>query len=75
MAIILVSTLIIIALAMVLLSFTLLFRGKSFPSGHIEDNPALKAKGIHCANSQLEQEARRKNLFEQVSPQQPTQRK
>lgn len=46
-------TLIIIALAVFLLSFNIIFRkNKTFPNGDIGANPQLKKRGIRCATSE-----------------------
>ncbi len=57
----------ILALALILLSIRILLLPKGkFPETHIEANKALRKKGIGCANSQLEKEARKKNLFDRI---------
>jgi hypothetical protein len=54
-------TLVIVAIAMVLLSVkVLLRRNGTFSSQHIHDNPGLRKKGIHCVLDQ-DREARKKN--------------
>ncbi len=54
-------TLVIVAIAMVLLSVkVLLRRNGTFSSQHIHDNPGLRKKGIHCVLDQ-DREAREKN--------------
>lgn len=54
-------------LAVLLLGVRVFFiRGGKFPSTHIEANKALREKEIHCVNSQMESEARRKNLFDRI---------
>lgn len=55
-------TLLIIAIAIVLLCVKLIFRknGK-FLSQHIHDNPGLRKQGIHCVIDQ-DKELRTKNL-------------
>ena len=67
MPIILIIALIIVLMAVLPLGVRVFFvRGGKFPSTHIEANKALREKGIHCANSQMEAEARRKNLFDRI---------
>ncbi len=54
-------TLLIIAIAMLLLSVKLILkRGGKFSSQHVHDNPGLRAKGIHCVMDQ-DREARERN--------------
>lgn len=54
-------TLVIVAIAMVLLSVkVLLRRNGTFSSQHIHDNPGLRKRGIHCVLDQ-DREAREKN--------------
>ncbi len=56
-----------IGIALLLLGLRVFFTRKGkFPETHIEANKALRKKGIGCANSQLEGEARRKNLFDRI---------
>ena len=63
----LIISLIIALLAVLLLGVRVFFvRGGKFPSTHIEANKALREKGIHCVNSQMESEARQKNLFDRI---------
>lgn len=51
-------TVLIIAIAVVLLSVKVLLKKKgTFPSQHIHDNPALRKSGIHCVLEQ-DREAR-----------------
>jgi hypothetical protein len=67
MLIMLIISLIIVLLAVLLLGVRVFFvRGGKFPSTHIEANKALREKGIHCVNSQMESEARQKNLFDRI---------
>ncbi len=67
MAKILLAALVIMLLALVLLGIRiLLVKGGKFPSTHIEANKALRDKGIHCANRQMEDEARRKGLIDRI---------
>lgn len=54
----------IIAIAMVLLAIRVIIKKNGvFKSQHIEDNPYLKEKGIHCVLSQ-DREAYRKERTE-----------
>lgn len=53
---ILVPTIIIVAVAIVLLSVGIIIRGK-FVNTHVSGNRALREKGIHCAQQQ-DREAR-----------------
>ena len=58
-------SLLVVALAVVLLGVRVFFvKGGVFPSPHIEDQPALKAKGMNCYTSQEVEATRHKNLFE-----------
>ena len=67
MLIMLIISLIIVLMAVLLLGVRVFFvRGGKFPSTHIEANKALREKGIHCVNSQMESEARQKNLFDRI---------
>ena len=67
MLIMLIISLIIVLLAVLLLGVRVFFvRGGKCPSTHIEANKALREKGIHCVNSQMESEARQKNLFDRI---------
>ena len=67
MLIMLIISLIIVLLAVLLLGVRVFFvRGGKFPSTHIEANKELREKGIHCVNSQMESEARQKNLFDRI---------
>lgn len=53
---ILVPTLLIVAVAVVLLSVGILLKGR-FPNSHVSGNRALRRRGIHCAQQQ-DREAR-----------------
>ena len=54
-------TLLIIAIAMLLLSVKLILkRGGKFSSQHVHDNPGLRKQGIHCVMDQ-DREARQRN--------------
>ncbi len=54
-------TLLIVAVAMVLLCVKLLFKKNGrFSSQHVHDNPALRKMGIHCVMDQ-DREARDRN--------------
>ena len=54
-------TLLVLAVAVVMLSVGILFRGR-FSNSHVSGNPALRRKGIGCVQSQ-DREARRKPRF------------
>ncbi len=44
-------TIIIVAIAFVLLGVKVLFvKGGKFPSGHVHDSEALRKKGVKCAS-------------------------
>lgn len=63
----LVAAALIVGFALLLLGVRVFFfSGGKFPETHIEANQALREKGIGCANSQLEEEAQRKNLFDRI---------
>ena len=54
-------TLLIVAVAMVLICVKLLFKKNGrFSSQHVHDNPALRKMGIHCVMDQ-DREARERN--------------
>lgn len=58
---------IFVALAVFLLSFSLIFRGKKeFPSTHVDSNLALRSKGVKCAREQMDEAYRRKNLSQRL---------
>jgi hypothetical protein len=47
-----VLTILLLAIAVVLLGVKVLFvKGGRFPSGHVGDSAALRAKGITCAST------------------------
>lgn len=52
-------TIIIVAVAVVLLSVGIIIKGR-FVNSHVSGNRALRRKGIHCAQQQ-DREARREN--------------
>lgn len=52
-------TIIIVAIAVVLLSVGIIIKGR-FVNSHVSGNRALRRKGIHCAQQQ-DREARREN--------------
>lgn len=56
---ILLPTLLIVAVAVVLLSVGIIVKGK-FVNSHISGNRALRRQGIHCAQQQ-DREARQEN--------------
>ena len=56
---ILIPTIVIVAVAIVLLSVGIIIRGK-FVNTHVSGNRALRRKGIHCAQQQ-DREARAEN--------------
>lgn len=58
---ILVPTILIVAVAAVLLSVGIIVKGR-FVNAHVSGNVALRRKGIHCAQQQ-DREARRENPF------------
>lgn len=48
-----IAALVIVALAVLLLCFNIIFRkGKTFPDGEISRNKELRKKGIICANEE-----------------------
>lgn len=59
----LLATVLIIAIAVILLSVGVILRKNgSFPSMHIHDSEAMKERGIHCVMDQ-DKEARAKGGF------------
>lgn len=56
---ILIPTLVIVAVALVLLSVGIIVKGR-FVNSHVSGNRALRRKGIHCAQQQ-DREARASN--------------
>jgi hypothetical protein len=57
-----VTTIIIVGLAFVLLGVKVLFvKGGKFPSGHVGNSPALRAKGISCASTDTIDNKNKKN--------------
>lgn len=56
---ILLPTLLIVAIAVVLLSVGIIIKGK-FVNSHVSGNKALRRQGIHCAQQQ-DREARQEN--------------
>ena len=60
---IMILTLILVGIAILLLSFRILFfKNGKFPSSHVKDNKALSQKGIHCAQAQDKQAQNRIKL-------------
>lgn len=57
---ILLPTLLIVAVAIVLLSVGIIVKGK-FVNSHVSSNRALRRQGIHCAQQQ-DREARQENV-------------
>jgi hypothetical protein len=50
-----------------LLGIKIIFvKGGKFPNTHIEGNPALGKKGIHCSSRQDKDASLEKNLFERL---------
>ncbi len=48
-----IMTVLLLAVAVVLLGVKIFFvKGGKFPSGHVHDNPELRARGIGCASRQ-----------------------
>lgn len=63
-------TLIIIAVAMLLLGVRFLFNTeKGFPSSHVDDQPALKEKGLTCHRSMTREALSHRTLAERISEQ------
>jgi len=58
---ILILTLIIVAIAVLLLSVGIIIKGR-FVNSHVSGNKYLRRKGVHCAQQQ-DREARRENPF------------
>ncbi|MFA6876275.1 MAG: hypothetical protein WCQ87_06555 [Parabacteroides sp.] len=44
----------------------LLKKGGRFPNMHIDGNAALRAKGIHCAKTQMKEDSEHKNLYDKM---------
>lgn len=50
----LIVSLVVIGIGVLLMAIKVIFkRGGEFPSGHVSDVPALKAKGIECHRAQM----------------------
>ncbi|MDR2498451.1 MAG: hypothetical protein LBD28_03315 [Tannerellaceae bacterium] len=65
MLVTLLVTLIIVLACFILLALGIfLGRRDAFPSGHIDDSPALRDKGIRCAAAQDREQRAEKNLNE-----------
>lgn len=48
---ILITTFVLLLLALLLMGFRVLFvKGGKFPNSHIDANPRLQERGIHCAH-------------------------
>lgn len=63
----LILTLIVVGLAVVLLGVRVFFvKGGEFPKTEVEDQPALRAKGIVCGNKMTAEAVRHKNLYDRV---------
>ncbi len=64
----LILTLSIVAISMLLLGIRVFFsKKKEFPSSHVEDQPALKAKGLKCHRYQSVEAMQHRNLFDRIS--------
>ncbi|HML71807.1 hypothetical protein ACOMSG_01820 [Macellibacteroides fermentans] len=67
MLITLLLTVLILVICAMLLGIKIIFvKGGKFPNTHIEGNPALGKKGIHCSSRQDKDASLEKNLFERL---------
>lgn len=58
---------IILFICVVLMSVKILLKkGGRFPNTHIDGNAALRAKGIHCAKTQMKEDSEHKNLCDKM---------
>ena len=63
-------TVIIILISILLLSLRiLLVKGGKFPNTHVSGNPALRKKGIQCAQSQHREASKQKDLYARLDNQ------
>lgn len=63
----LILTLIGVGLAVLLLGVRVFFvKGGEFPKTEVEDQPALRAKGIVCGNKMTAEAVRHKDLYDRV---------
>lgn len=60
-------TLVLVGLAVLLLGVRVFFvKGGEFPKTEIEDQPALRAKGLTCANKMTEEALRHRDLYDRI---------
>ena len=65
---ILISSVLIIAIAMMLLSVKVIFKKKgSFTSQHIHDSEAMRERGIHCVIDQDREQREKKQAVSEKS--------
>lgn len=65
----LILTLILVGLAVILLGVRVFFvKGGEFPKTEIEDQPALRAKGIVCGNKITAEADKHKDLYDRINP-------
>lgn len=69
MTTILILSLILVGLAVLLLGVRVFFvKGGEFPKTEIEDQPALRAKGIVCGNKITSEAVRHRDLCDRIAP-------
>lgn len=63
----LILTLLIVGIVVLLIGFRVFFTRKGeFPSSHVEDQPALREKGLKCHRYQTVEEQERRTLFDRI---------
>lgn len=63
----LILTLLIVGIVVLLMGFRVFFTRKGeFPSSHVEDQPALRARGLKCHRYQTVEEQERRDLFDRL---------
>lgn len=63
----LILTLLLVGVVVLLMGFRVFFTKKGeFPSSHVEDQPALREKGLKCHRYQTVEEQERRNLFDRI---------